>query len=309
MKNWNFILFKTVFSVKQLWSYDNADLSDIIVSHDRYIPTVDHFSYLGSIISTNCTKYNDVEARIRKAGSAFGALAKSIFSSPYVNQKVKAMVYTSLILPIPLYGSICWCLTEQLLCKLRTFHHECVRKMCNVTRLHIRILHIKTTDLLESLLLDPIDLYICKCQLRRAGHVFRMPWNCLPRKMLTSWVHSPRPWRCLKMTYDQSLKKSLKKVWDKHWNMAQTSFRSYCMEKWNRKFESELVFIFLYLFWQFIVFSSFFVFFLYVSLVLWSLKVHCKTYYHYSEGICLPVCLSVYLCLSVCLSTIPNQVK
>ena len=25
-------------------SYDNADLSDIIVSHDRYIPTVNHFS-------------------------------------------------------------------------------------------------------------------------------------------------------------------------------------------------------------------------------------------------------------------------
>ena len=144
-------------------SYDNADLSDIIVSHDRYIPIVDHFSYLGSIISTNCTDNNDVEARIRKAGSAFGALSKSAFSSPFVNQKVKTMVYT-LILSIVLHGSQCWCLTEQLLCNLRTFHHQCVRKMCSMTRLHTRILHIKTTDLLESLLLDPIDLYMCKRQ-------------------------------------------------------------------------------------------------------------------------------------------------
>ena len=95
-------------------SYDNADLSDIIVSHDRYIPIVDHFSYFSSIICTNCTD-NDVEARIRKAGSAFGALSNSIFSSPYVNRKVKAMVYTSLILPILLYGSECWCLTERVL--------------------------------------------------------------------------------------------------------------------------------------------------------------------------------------------------
>ena len=55
-------------------SYYNADVSDITVSHDRYIPIVDHFSYLGSIISTNCID-NDVEARIRKAGSAFGALS------------------------------------------------------------------------------------------------------------------------------------------------------------------------------------------------------------------------------------------
>ena len=141
-------------------NYDDTDLSDIIVSHDRYIPIVENFSYLGSIISTNCTDNNDVETRIRKAGSAFGALSKSIFSSPYVNRKTKAMVYTSLILPILLYGSECWCLTERLLRKLRTFHHQCVRKMCNVTRLDTRILHIKTTDLLESLLLDPIDLYM-----------------------------------------------------------------------------------------------------------------------------------------------------
>ena len=34
-------------------SYDNADLFDSIVSHDRYIPIVDHISNLSSIISTN----------------------------------------------------------------------------------------------------------------------------------------------------------------------------------------------------------------------------------------------------------------
>ena len=156
-------------------SYDNADLSDIIVSHDRYNPIVCHFSYLGSFISSNSTDNNDLEARIRKVGSAFGALSKSIFPSLYVNRKVKAMVYTSLILPILLYGSEYWCLTERLLWKLRTFHHQCVRKMCNVTRLHTRILHIKTTDLLESFLLDPVDLYLCKHHLRWAGHVFRIP--------------------------------------------------------------------------------------------------------------------------------------
>ena len=117
---------------------------------------------------------------------------KSIFSSPYVNRKVEAMVYT-LILTILLYGSEYWHLTEWLLCKLRTFHHQCVRKMCNKTRLHTRILHIKTTDLLESLLLDSIDLYICKRHLGWAGHFFIMLWNRLPRKILTSWVHSPRP--------------------------------------------------------------------------------------------------------------------
>ena len=162
---------------------------------------VDHLSYLGSIISTNCTDNNDVEARIGKAGSTFGALSSSIFSSPYVHRKVKAMVNTSLILPIPRYGTECWCLTERRLCKLRNFHRQCVRKMCNMTRLHTKILHIKTTDLLESLLLDPIVLFICKRHLRWEGHVFRVPWNRLPRKKLTSWVRSLRLRGCPKVTY------------------------------------------------------------------------------------------------------------
>ena len=48
-------------------SYDNTDPSNIIVNHDRYIPIVDHFSYLGNIISSNYTSNNDVEAIIRKA--------------------------------------------------------------------------------------------------------------------------------------------------------------------------------------------------------------------------------------------------
>ena len=59
-------------------SYNNADLFHIIVSHDRYIPIVDHFSYLGSTRSSNCTNNNDVEVKMRKVGSAFGASSKSI---------------------------------------------------------------------------------------------------------------------------------------------------------------------------------------------------------------------------------------
>ena len=108
------ILFcsKPCFMYNNTDSYDNVDLSDIIVSNDCYITIVDHFSYLGIMISTTCT--DNVGARIRIARSAFGALSKSIFSSPF-NRNVKAMVNTSIILPILLYGSQCWCLEEQLL--------------------------------------------------------------------------------------------------------------------------------------------------------------------------------------------------
>ena len=55
-------------------NYDNADLCDIIVSHDRYLPIVDHFWYLGSIISAKCTNNNDVEARNKKSGKCFWSI-------------------------------------------------------------------------------------------------------------------------------------------------------------------------------------------------------------------------------------------
>jgi len=55
-------------------TYDNDDLSDIVMN-DRYIPIVQEFFYLGSIVSSDCSDDNDVEMRIRKSSNAFGALS------------------------------------------------------------------------------------------------------------------------------------------------------------------------------------------------------------------------------------------
>ena len=108
--------------------------------------------------------------------------------------------------------SECWCLTEHLYQKLRHFHHRCVRTMCNINRLQTRVHHITTFQLLQRLNLFHIDVYISQRQLRWAGHVMRMPWDRLPRKMITSWVRSKRPFGCPKLTYGRSLKKSLNKA-------------------------------------------------------------------------------------------------
>ena len=101
----------------------------------------------------------------------------------------------------------CWCLTEKLLNKLRSFHHRCVRSICRVTLLDRK----RTSDLLDKLSLESIDTYICRQQLRWAGHVMRMSWNRLPRKMLSCWVRSKRPRGAPRYTYGRSLYKCLKK--------------------------------------------------------------------------------------------------
>ena len=193
-------------------NYDGADLSDVIVGDNQYIPIVDQFPYLGSIVARDCTDEKDIDNRIVKAGNAFGSLRKCLFSSTQVLLRVKGIVYCTFILSILLYGAESWSLTETLLRKLRNFHHRCLRAMRRINRKHTREHRISNAILLKRLSLKSIDCYICKQQLRWAGHVIRMPWERLPRKMMSSWVRSKRPRGAPQLTYGRSLYKALRKA-------------------------------------------------------------------------------------------------
>ena len=53
--------------------------------------------------------------------------------------------------------------------------------------------HIKTCTILEELGLRSVDIYMVRRRLRWLGHVRRMDWSRLPRKLLSSWVYQARP--------------------------------------------------------------------------------------------------------------------
>ena len=55
-------------------TYDNTDLSDIVLPSGNFIPIVAEFLYLGSILERDCSDRRGVENRIQKANNAFGAL-------------------------------------------------------------------------------------------------------------------------------------------------------------------------------------------------------------------------------------------
>ena len=78
--------------------------------------------------------------------------------------------------------------------------------MCRVNLLHVRKHRISTESLLERLDLKSIDCYITRRQLACwAGHVARMSFDRLPRKMLSYWVASKRPKGAPKFTYGRGL--------------------------------------------------------------------------------------------------------
>ena len=51
--------------------------------------------------------------------------------------------------------------------------------------------------------------YIARRQLRWLGHVSRMPFDRLPRRMLSSWLPAPRCKGATKMTYGRTMKKAM----------------------------------------------------------------------------------------------------
>ena len=165
---------------------------------------------LNFCISSDCTDTLDVRTRIEKAGNAFGALSENIFRSLIVSITAKSFVYQMIVFTILLYGSESWCLTEALVQELSCFHSRCMRAMCRVTRKHTRIHRISNADLQKRLDLRPIKSYLTRRQLRWAGHVSRMSFNRLPRKMLSSWVRSKRPRGAPQMTYGRTIKRLLK---------------------------------------------------------------------------------------------------
>ena len=136
-------------------------------------------------------------------------LRKCIFGNKNISRAAKKAVYESLILSILLYGSESWCITEKLFQHLRVFHNRCVRAMCNVTMRNVYEQRISSDELLLQLGLKPIDKYIFQRQLRWVGHVARMEYDRLPRKMLSCWVKNRRPVGAPEFTYGRGVYKAL----------------------------------------------------------------------------------------------------
>jgi len=166
--------------------------------------------YLGSLITSDGKDTADVEARIRQANGASGSLLKCVFKRKDVTKEAKVAVYNSLILSVLLYGCESWSLTQRLRDKLRSFHRRCVRSMCRISMWHVQHYHITAQDLEHRLGVRSFETYLVRRRLRWLGHVRRMPWDRLPRKLLTAWVAEPRVPGGQEMTYGRSILEDLR---------------------------------------------------------------------------------------------------
>ncbi|CAF4921267.1 unnamed protein product [Pieris macdunnoughi] len=145
------------------------------------IEYVDHYVYLGQIISFNDQMDLEIERRVSSAWKRFWSL-KEILKSKDFPIVAKKKVFNLCILPCVTYGCETWALSQKHLLKLRTCQRGMERSMVGVTLRHRkRAEEIRSTTKVEDIIKK-----IRQLKWRWTGHMTRdsrLKWT----KIITEW--------------------------------------------------------------------------------------------------------------------------
>ena len=76
----------------------------------------------------------ELNTRISRAASVFGALRRSVFSDHMLSTTTKCMVYQAVVLGVLLYAVEAWPVKQREVRTLETFHHHRSRTLLGISR-------------------------------------------------------------------------------------------------------------------------------------------------------------------------------
>ena len=144
------------------------------------LQVVDKFTYLRGTLSRVVHTDDEVKARIAKASEAFGRLRGSIWDRSGIRLDTKLKVYRSVVLPTLSYACETWTVYQRHAKRLNHFHTSCLRKLLKIKWQD----RIPDTEVLKRAMMQSVHTLLNLAQLRRTGHVTRMPDERLPKKIL-----------------------------------------------------------------------------------------------------------------------------
>jgi hypothetical protein len=109
----------------------NVDKKVNININGQDVEEVESFSYLGSVMTKDGGAEADIRSRLGKARGVFARL-RPIWRSSQYRRETKLRIYQSCVIPVVLYGSECWRMTEKDSSTLAAFHTSCLRKICRI---------------------------------------------------------------------------------------------------------------------------------------------------------------------------------
>ena len=168
---------------------------------------VKEFTYLGSIIAKDGHIEAELQKRMSKASMSFGRLCERLWNNHNVSIRVIGKIYRAIILSTLLYGAETWTVYRRHVKKL---HALMMRHLLSImkNRWHDKVTNIKV---LKRPGLPTMEDLIRK-NLRRTGHLLRMPTDHFPRQVLYSQLpEGQQPCCRLRLRYKDTIKRNLKK--------------------------------------------------------------------------------------------------
>ena len=187
---------------------------------------VEDFKYLGSTVNSQNEIAEEVKTRIAAAARCSWAI-NQVFKSNVVSRRTKIQTYTTLIRPVLTYGSETWSMTKQLERRLEVFENGVLRRICGpVWDAYLNIWRRRHNRELRDLTqLPPITSFIRAQRLRWAGHVARMPVDCVVGGIARGVPNGRRPVGRPRHRWEDNIKKDLAMMGvedlDEWWNRAE----------------------------------------------------------------------------------------
>ena len=121
---------------------------------------MEHFTYLGSVISNDATVSKDLDNRLSKACSSFGILSKRVWQSHSLRLSTKTQVYRAVVVPTLLYGAETWVLYLKKIRLLEQFHQRCLRSILGIKWQD----HVSKEEVLKTVSLPSIESILLQVQ-------------------------------------------------------------------------------------------------------------------------------------------------
>ena len=165
-----------------------VDLATLLVSSCSIYVSLVLFGVCGS--SADCALDAEITHRVTAANSAFQQLRRiNIWSSRALTLFVKMQVFQCVVMSVLLYSGETWAVVKQHIRLLAVFQMNCLRCSCGISLRD----HVPNVDILNKCNTMSVESQLQGKKLRWLGHVFRMPKDRLPKKLLFGQVKGLRP--------------------------------------------------------------------------------------------------------------------
>ncbi len=129
------------------------------------------------------------EKQILSHHSAFQQLRPgNIWSSGALTLSVKMQFFQCIVMSVLLYSGETWAVVKQHISPLAVFQMNCLQRICGISLRD----HVLNVDILNRCKTLSVESQLQGKRLRWLGHVFRMPNDRLPKKLLFGEVKGLR---------------------------------------------------------------------------------------------------------------------